>query len=64
MPRTIDERVLEGKRNRNNEIRKHFEKRWGDGLRYEIIESEIIMKWGLSASTINKIMKGYGNYSD
>lgn len=59
MPKITDARVLLGKQNRNNDIRKYFEKRWGDGLRYEVIEEEIILKWGVSPSTINKIMKGY-----
>lgn len=63
MPTRIkDDRVRLGKQNRNNAIRKYFEKRYNDGFRYEVIEEEIILKWGLGASTINKIIKGYGNY--
>lgn len=62
MPKITDERVLIGKQNRNNDIREYFSKRWGAGLRYEVIEEEIILKWGVSPSTINKIMKGYGSY--
>lgn len=57
-----DDRVRLGKQNRNNAIRKYFEKRYNDGLRYEVIEEEIILKWGLSASTIYMILKGYGYY--
>lgn len=62
MPRITDKRIIEGRRNRNNDIRKYFDKRWADGLRYEIIEEEIILKWGVSASMIYQIMKGYGVY--
>ena len=63
MPRVTDERVLRGKINRNNDIRKYFEKRFNEGLRYDVIEEEIILKWGVSNSTINKIIKGYGIYN-
>ena len=63
MPKKIkDDRVRQGKLNRNNEIRRYFEKRYNAGLRYEIIEEEIILKWGLSSSTINMILNGYGCY--
>ena len=61
MPKIKDERVLQGKKNRDNEIRKHFEKRWKDGLRYEVIENEVILKFGVSASAITKIMKECDN---
>lgn len=57
-----DDRVRLGKQNRNNAIRKYFEKRYNDGFRYDVIEEEIILKWGLSASTIYMILKGYGYY--
>lgn len=62
MPKITDKRIIEGRRNRNNDIRKYFVKRWSDGLRYEIIEEEIILKWGVSSSMIYQIMKGYGVY--
>jgi hypothetical protein len=64
MPRKIrDSRIKEGKINRNNAIREYFEKRYNEGLRYEIIEEEIISKWGLGASTINMIInESYGRY--
>lgn len=58
MPKITDKRIMIGKRNRNAEIRKYFEKRWGEGVRYEVIEEEVILKWGVSGSTIEKIMKG------
>jgi len=57
-----DDRVRLGKQNRNNAIRKYFEKRYNDGFRYDVIEEELILKWGLSASTIYMILKGYGYY--
>lgn len=63
MPKNIkDDRVRQGKQNRNNEIRRYFEKRYNAGFRYEIIEEEIILKWGLGSSTINMILNGYGCY--
>lgn len=57
MPRIKDKRVLEGKKNRNRNIRKYFDKRWKDGLRTEVIYEEVIDKWGLSSATINNILK-------
>lgn len=65
MPKKIkDDRVRQGKINRNNEIRKFFEKLYNEGYRYEIIEEKIILKWGLGASTINMIInESYGKYT-
>lgn len=65
MPKKIkDDRVRQGKINRNNEIRKYFEKRYNEGYRYEVIEEEIILKWGLGSSTINMIInESYGKYT-
>lgn len=57
MPRIKDERLRKGKRNRDIAIRRHFEKRWSEGMRYDVIEEEIILKWGISESAITKIMK-------
>ena len=57
MTKIIDERVLQGKRNRDENIRNEFNKLWDTGLRYEIIEEKIILKYGVSVSAINKIMK-------
>lgn len=57
MPAIKDKRVIEGKKNRDNEIRKFFKKRWSEGLRYEVIEAEVIAKWGVSSSMITKLMK-------
>jgi hypothetical protein len=57
MPKIIDERVLQGKRNRDENIRNEFNKLWDAGLRYDIIEEKIILKYGVSVSAINKIMK-------
>lgn len=63
MPRKIiDDRVRLGKMNRNKEICAFFEKLYNAGYRYEVIEEKIILKWGLSSSTINQIIKGYGHY--
>ena len=57
MPRIKDNRVIEGKKNRNNKIRKYFEKRWNEGFRYEVIEEEVIKEFGVSVSTITRILK-------
>lgn len=58
MPRIKDKRLLEGKLNRDKAIRDYFEKRWADGMRYDIIEEEIVLRWGVSVSLITRIMKG------
>ncbi|MDH6309381.1 hypothetical protein M2451_002733 [Dysgonomonas sp. PFB1-18] len=65
MPKKIkDDRVRQGKINRNNEIRKYFEKLYNEGYRYEVIEEKIILKWGLGSSTINMIInESYGKYT-
>ena len=57
MPKIIDERVLKGKKNRDENIANEFNKLWDSGLRYEIIEEKIILKFGVSVSAITKIMK-------
>jgi hypothetical protein len=57
MPKINDERVLKGKQNRDESIANEFNKLWDTGLRYEIIEEKIILKYGVSVSAINKIMK-------
>jgi hypothetical protein len=64
MPRTKDNRVVVGKKSRNREIRRYFYKRWGEGLRVEIVIAEIISRWCLSESTIMQIIKGQGHYKD
>lgn len=60
--RITDPRIKQGKKNRNNSIRAYFKKRYNQGTRYELIEEEIILKWGLGASTINQIINEYGQY--
>jgi len=58
MPLIKDPRVEQGKINRNREILNFFKKRFDvDGKRYEVVEEEIILKYGVSASTITKILK-------
>jgi hypothetical protein len=64
MPKIRDCRIRIGRKNRNNNIREYFAKRYNDGIRYEVIVSEIIHRWGLSESTINQIVKSYGNYNE
>jgi hypothetical protein len=64
MPLIKDGRINDGKKNRNKAIREHFARRFNDGIRYEVIMDELIHKFGLSESTINQIIKGYGNYKD
>jgi hypothetical protein len=62
--RNKDNRLIQGKKNRNNDIRNYFEKRYNEGIRYELIEEEIMLKWGLASSTIYQIIKNYGFYKD
>lgn len=63
MPNKVkDTRIEQGKKNRNNSIRAYFNTRYNQGARYEIIEEEIILKWGISSSTIYMIIKEYGIY--
>jgi len=58
MPLIKDPRVEQGKINRNREILNFFKKRFDVyGKRYEVVEEEIILKYGVSASTITKILK-------
>ena len=57
MPKITDKRVIQGKKNRNNDIRKHFNKRFAEGFRYEVIEEEVILKFGVSATVITRILK-------
>jgi Mor family transcriptional regulator len=64
MPRINDHRISKGKRNRNEAIRVYFAKQYDAGYRYEVIIEELILKYGLSESTINQIIKEYGNYAD
>ena len=63
MPRINDHRINIGKQNRNEAIRIYFAKQFDAGYRYEVIIEELILKYGLSESTINQIIKGYGNYT-
>lgn len=58
MARIRDKRLQTGKANRAKLVKEYFNKRWNDGLRYDVIEEEIILKFGISATTINRIMKG------
>lgn len=58
MPRIKDERLRKGKLNRDKAIRAYFDKRWADGMRYDVIEEEIVLRWGVSVSAITRIMKG------
>ena len=62
--RVKDIRVLQGRRNRNASIRSYFSRRLEAGYRYDFIVDEIIKRWGLSESTINQIIKGYGGYKN
>ena len=57
MPKIKDKRIIAGKRNRNNEIRAYFAKRWKDGMRTEVIYDEVINKWGIGESSIDRILK-------
>lgn len=54
----------EWRRRRNNEIREYFERRFNEGIRYELVEEEIMQRWGLAPGTIYQIIKNYGFYKD
>jgi AraC-like DNA-binding protein len=58
-----DRRVVAGKQSRNGRIREYFEKRFNAGMRYEVIMDEIISQWGLSESTVSRIIKRSGGYA-
>lgn len=58
MPKITDPRVIQGKINRDNEIFNYFKKRFDkDGVRYEVVETEIILKYGVCSKIIEKIIR-------
>lgn len=64
MPKILDKRILEGRRNRNAKIRKMFNDMAADHRTTEYILSEIIKEFGLSEQTIIKIIKQTGTYGE
>ncbi len=64
MVKIKDIRILKGKKRRNEEIRRYFEKRFNSGLRYEVVMDELILRYGLSESTIYQIIKRKGSYKN
>lgn len=65
MPKqTKDKRVIQGKQNRNDRIRKRFGSLWENGMRMEVIIETLILETGLSESTIYQIVKQIGNYKE
>lgn len=64
MPKTTDQRVIVARKARNERIRKRFEVLFNKGLRYEIVMDKLISEFGMSESTINQIVNGYGGYQD
>ena len=63
MPKVIDPRVVEGKKCRDAAIRKKFKAYLDDHRTVEFAISETIKAYGLSESTIMKIVKEYGIYN-
>lgn len=64
MPKTTDQRVIIARQARNMRIRKRFAVLFDKGLRYEIVMDKLISEFGISESTINQIVKGYGGYQN
>jgi len=64
MPKILDPRILEGRRNRNRKVRKMFEDMTQDHRTLEYTLSCIVAEFGLSESTIIKIIKENGPYAD
>ncbi len=64
MPKIIDPRVVEAKKQRNEMIRKKFRAFMNDGRTVEWALNELVKEWGLSESTITQIVKEYGNYKN
>lgn len=64
MPKTTDKRVIIARKARNERIRKRFAILFDRGLRYEIVMDKLISEFGMSESTINQIVNGYGGYRD
>ena len=62
MPRIKDERLIAARKKRQDKIRKRFDELFNQGLRYEIVMNTLIEESGYSESTINQIVKQYGNY--
>ncbi|MEI6898664.1 MAG: hypothetical protein WCL00_02205 [Bacteroidota bacterium] len=64
MPIIRDPRIIEGRKNRNREIRKMFEDMTQDHRTLEYTLECIIKKFGLSEGTIIKIIKKEGCYGE
>ena len=62
MPRIKDKRLIAARKKRQDKIRKRFDELFNQGLRYEIVMNTLIEESGYSESTINQIVKQYGNY--
>ena len=64
MPRTVNEALLQGKRNRNNKVREFFRKLTSENKSVEYTLGECVKEFGMSESTILKIIKRHGCYQD
>ena len=63
MPRILDPRILEGRKNRNSKIRKMFNDMASDHRTTEYILKCIVQEFGLGEATIIKIIKEKGLYA-
>ena len=63
MPRILDQRIIEGRKNRNQKIRKMFNNMADDHRTTEYILACIVNEFGLSEATIIKIIKEQAPYA-
>ena len=63
MPRILDQRIIEGRKNRNTKIRRMFKDMADDHRTTEYILECIVHEFGLSEHTIIKIIKQEGTYA-
>ena len=63
MPRILDPRIIEGRKNRNQKIRKMFNTMADDHRTTEYILECIVREFGLSEATIIMIIKEQGPYA-
>ena len=64
MPIILNADIIEGRKNRNRKIRKMFNNMADEHLTTEYILGRIVFEFGLSETTIIKIIKEKGRYAD
>jgi len=63
MPKVQDPRVIQGKKCRDEAIRKKFKAYMDENKTVEFALDQLIIAYGLSESTITKILKKTGIYA-